>query len=61
MKNVPNDVVATLVRCLPLLLDSVDETLIRKSLRSQNARRLLKHEVLPKLIKIHKNGKSEKI
>lgn len=59
MKNVPNDVVATLVRCLPLLLNSVDENIIRKSLRAQNAIRLLKHEVLPKLNKIHKNGKSE--
>ena len=53
MKQVPNHVVASLLRCLPLLLDSVDETLIRRSLRAVNAKRILKHEVLPKLKKIH--------
>lgn len=48
MRNVPNDVVATLCRCLPQ---------IRKSLRLTNAVRLLKHEVLPKLNKINNERK----
>lgn len=53
MKQVPNNVVATLVRCLPLLLDYIDEDAIRKSLRATNAKRIIKHEVLPKLKKIN--------
>lgn len=57
MKQVPNNVVATLVRCLPLLLDYIDEDAIRKSLRATNAKRIIKHEVLPKLNKIN-NEKS---
>lgn len=57
MKQVPNNVVATLVRCLPLLIDYIDEDAIRKSLRATNAKRIIKHEVLPKLKKIN-NEKS---
>lgn len=57
MKQVPNNVVATLVRCLPLLLEYIDEDAIRKSLRATNAKRIIKHEVLPKLKKIN-NEKS---
>ena len=57
MKQVSNNVVATLVRCLPLLLDYIDEDAIRKSLRATNAKRIIKHEVLPKLKKIN-NEKS---
>lgn len=57
MKKVPNNVVAALVLCLPLLLDYIDEDAIRKSLRATNAKRIIKHEVLPKLKKIN-NEKS---
>ena len=57
MKQVPNNVVATLVCCLPLLLDYIDEDASRKSLRATNAKRIIKHEVLPKLNKIN-NEKS---
>lgn len=57
MKKVPNNVVAALVRCLPLLIDYIDEDAIRKSLRATNAKRIIKHEVLPKLKKIN-NEKS---
>lgn len=53
MKNVPNNTVATLCRCLPQLLDHLDKESIRKSLRLTNAVRLIKHEVLPKLNKIN--------
>lgn len=53
MKNVPNDTVATLCRCLPLILDNLDADAVRKSLRLRNAIRLLKHEILPKLKKIN--------
>lgn len=53
MKNVPNDVVATLCRCLPQILDNLDAEAIRKSLRLTNAVRLLKHQVLPKLNKLN--------
>lgn len=57
MKQVPNNVVASLVRCLTLLSDYLDEDAIRKSLRATNAKRIIKHEVLPKLKKIN-NEKS---
>lgn len=57
MKQVPNNVVASLVRCLTLLSDYLDEDAIRRSLRASNAKRILKHEVLPKLKKIN-NEKS---
>ena len=53
MKTVPNDVVATLCRCLPQILDNLDTDAIRKSLRLTNSVRLLKHQVLPKLNKIN--------
>jgi len=53
MRNVPNDVVATICRSLPQILDNLDTAAIRKSLRLTNAVRLLKHEVLPKLNKIN--------
>lgn len=59
MKEVPNNVVASLVRCLPLLLDSVDEKLIRRSLRAVNAKRIIQYEILPKLKKID-NDKTKK-
>lgn len=42
MKNVPNNTVATLCRCLPQILDNLDTDAIRKSLRLTNAVRLLK-------------------
>lgn len=57
MRNVPNDVVATLCRCLLQILDNLDAAAIRKSLRLTNAVRLLKHEVLPKLNKINNERK----
>lgn len=57
MRNVPNDVVATLCRCLPQILDNLDTAAIRKSLRLTNAVRLLKHEVLPQLNKINNERK----
>ncbi len=59
MKNVPNNTVATLCRCLPQILDNLDTDAIRKSLRLTNAVRLLKHEVLPKLNRI--NNEKRKI
>lgn len=57
MKQVPNNVVASLVRCLTLLSDYLDEDAVRRSLRASNAKRILKYEVLPKLKKIN-NEKS---
>jgi hypothetical protein len=57
MKQVPNNVVASLVRCLTLLSDYLDEDAVRRSLRASNAKRIQKHEVLPKLKKIN-NEKS---
>ena len=57
MKQVPNNVVASLVRCLTHLSDYLDEDAVRRSLRASNAKRILKHEVLPKLKKIN-NEKS---
>ena len=53
MKQVPNNVVESLVRCLPILLDCLDEDAIRQSLRAINAKRIIKHVVLPKFKKIN--------
>lgn len=55
MKTVPNDLITTLCRHIPRLLDAVDEKKVRKSLRLTNIVRLLKYQILPKLDKIDKS------
>ena len=54
MRNVPNDIVTTLLRCLPVILDNVDAS--KGSTKLQNAIRLTKKEI-NKLQKIEKDGK----
>ena len=54
MRKVPNDMVTTLLRCLPVILDNVDAS--KGSTKLQNAIRLTKKEI-NKLQKIEKDGK----
>lgn len=42
MRNIPNDIVQTLIRTLPLILDNMDEEAVQKKLRLNNAMRLTK-------------------
>lgn len=57
MREIPNDILANLLRYLPMLIENLDQQKVRKSLRLTNAVRLLKHEVLPKLNKINNERK----
>lgn len=40
MRIIPNDIVTTLIRTLPQILDNMDEEAVRKKLRMNNAVRL---------------------
>lgn len=42
MRAVPNDIVQTLIRSLPIILDNIDKEAERKKLRLNNAVRLTK-------------------
>lgn len=42
MRNIPNDIVQTLIRTLPLILDNMDEEAVQNKLRLNNAVRLTK-------------------
>lgn len=42
MRNIPNDIVQTLIRTLPLILDNINEEAVQKKLRLNNAVRLTK-------------------
>lgn len=42
MRNIPNNIVQTLIRTLPLILDNMDEEAVRTKLRLGNAVRLTK-------------------
>lgn len=42
MRNIPNDIVQTLIRTLPLILDNMDEEAVQKKLWLNNAVRLTK-------------------
>lgn len=42
MRNIPNDIVQTLIRTIPLILDNMDEEAVQKKLRLNNAVRLTK-------------------
>jgi len=54
MRNVSNDIVATLIRTLPVLIDNVDTG--KGGLRLQNAVRMA-NKCIKKLKKIEQNGK----
>lgn len=43
MKTVPNDIVKTLVRVLPVILSNIDAEAMRKSTRLGNAARLARN------------------
>lgn len=52
MKYVQNDIIATLVRLLPLIMGSIDKERIKDNPRLANAIRIIQRNVLPRLIKI---------
>ena len=56
MRNVPNDMVSTLLRCLPVILENVDVS--KASTKLLNAIRLTKKEIT-KLQKIEQDGKQQ--
>jgi len=37
MRSIPNDIVTTLLRCLPVILDNLNEEAVRNKLRLNNA------------------------
>lgn len=62
MRIVPNDIVQTLLRSLPLILDNMDKEAVRKGLRLNNAVRLTKMIVkrLEKIENEQKHSNSER-
>lgn len=58
MRNIPNDIVQTLIRTLPLILDNMDEEAVRTKLRLNNAVRLTK-KIVKRLEKIECDANSE--
>lgn len=56
MRSVSNNMVSTLVRHLPRVINAIDTSAL--DLKTQNSVRLLKL-VLKKLVKIENNGKSD--
>ena len=57
MREVPNDIVSTLLRNLPVILDNLDEEAMRSKLRLYNAVRLTK-KVIQRLNRIENEQKS---
>ena len=53
MKSIPNNTVSELMRCLPMLLDNIDQAKSRDSLRLRNAIGKVRHEILPKLARLN--------
>ena len=58
MREVPNDIVSTLLRCLPIIIESVDVK--NANTRLRNAIRLTNKATF-RLNKIEENGKQQKI
>lgn len=58
MRTIPNDIVQTLLRTLPLILDNMDEKAVQTKLRLNNAVRLTK-KIVKRLEKIECNANSE--
>lgn len=52
MKSVPNDIIKTLCRHLPLILENIDRQGLRDNIRLKNAVRVTKHKILPRLKRI---------
>ena len=57
MREVPNDIVSTLLRNLPVILDSLDEEAMRSKSRIYNAVRLTK-KVIQRLNRIENEQKN---
>lgn len=53
MRTIPNDIVQTLIRTLPLILDNMDKEAVQNKLRLNNAVRLTKI-IVKRLNKIEK-------
>ena len=58
MRTIPNDIVQTLLRTLPLLLDNMNEEAVQTKLRLNNAVRLTK-KIVKRLEKIECDANSE--
>lgn len=58
MRAIPNDIVQTLLRTLPLILDNMDEKAVQTKLRLNNAVRLTK-KIVKRLEKIECDANSE--
>ena len=58
MRTIPNDIVQTLLRTLPLILDNMDERAVQTKLRLNNAVRLTK-KIVKRLDKIENEQRSE--
>jgi hypothetical protein len=55
MRNVPNHIVSTLARCLPVILANIDREAMRRNLRLRNAVRLTK-QLINKINKINQTN-----
>lgn len=53
MKQVPNDIITTLDRLLPLVIANIDRTNIQSNPRLANAIRIIQRNVIPRLAKIN--------
>ena len=58
MRNIPNDIVQTLIRTLPLILDNMDDKAVQTKLRLNNAVRLTK-KIVKRLEKIECDANSK--
>lgn len=58
MREIPNDILANLLRYLPMLIENLDQQRVKKSLRLTNAVRVTKHLIIPKLKKIDNEQKN---
>ncbi len=58
MRIVANDIVQTLLRSLPIILDNMDNEAVRKNLRLNNAVRLVK-KIVKRLEKIENEQRNQ--
>lgn len=58
MREIPNDILANLLRYLPMLIENLDQQKVRKSLRLTNAVRVLNFHIITKLKKIDNEQKN---
>lgn len=58
MRIVANDIVQTLLRSLPIILDNMDNEAVRKNLRMNNAVRLVK-KIVKRLEKIENEQRNQ--